>query len=130
MNSNLLSLKFWFNLRPGRLLPVYEKSLLIFGGIMLLAALFFFFLEKRYRKTIYSRFFSSLFSFAWVNLLVISFLLFFNYELVPFLSSRFWFFFWLAEMAVWFFFLLKSLTKIPERKRKLEEEKAFKKYLP
>ena len=57
-------------------------------------------------------------------------LTFFNYEMVPFLSARFWLLLWAAGMVVWLAFIIGLVVKIPQRKVLLEKEKEFKKYVP
>ena len=58
------------------------------------------------------------------------FLTFFNYEMVPFLSARFWFLLWGIGILVWLFFIYKMIIKIPQKKALLEKEREFKKYVP
>jgi len=127
--GNLLSLKFWLDMRPPQLLPMYEK---IFIGAIVFFIIFSFityFLGFK-KKGLYSPVWRNLYSFSLTNFFIGLFLFFFNYELVPFLSSRFWFLLWVVMMLVWLFFVLRALTKIPEKRRKLEEEKEYKKYIP
>ena len=127
--GNLLSLKFWFNLRPGALLPIYQKTFVIFVLALVVFFLFCRLLMAR-RKGLYTSFWRRLQSFSLANAFIGLILLFFNYELIPFLSARFWFFLWGALMLVWLVFIAKSLLKIPENKKKLEEEREYRKYIP
>ncbi|MDD5071274.1 MAG: hypothetical protein PHQ42_00895 [Patescibacteria group bacterium] len=127
--GNLLSLKFWFNLRPGALLPVYQKTFVIF--ILGLVVFYFFcrfFIGRK--KGLYTFFWRRLQSFSLANAIIGLVLLFFSYELIPFLSSRFWFLLWAIIMLVWLVFIVKSLLTIPDKKKKFEEEKEYKKYIP
>ena len=57
-------------------------------------------------------------------------LIFFNYEMVPFLSARFWLLLWAVSMLVWIFFIYRIVIKIPEKRERLEKEKEFKRYIP
>ena len=68
--------------------------------------------------------------FFTVNAVVGLMLLFFTYELVPILSARFFFLFWLIEMIIWLASIWKVYKKVPEIKKAKEEEKEFKKYIP
>ena len=128
--TNLLSLKFWLNLRPGLLSAAYLRSLIIFVIILASLTVIFGFIHLRNKKNLYSRFWSSLYYFNLTNTIIGLFLLFFNYEMVPFLSARFWFLLWGTEVLVWLVLLVKILFSIPKRRKQLAEEKQFKKYIP
>jgi len=127
--QNLLSLEFWISLRPGPLLPNYQK---IFIALIIILAICFFisWLAKKREKNLYIVFWKRLNSFSLVNCSFGLILLFFNYELVPFLSARFWFLLWGAGMAVWLFFIFKILKNIPQKRKKIANEKEYKKYIP
>jgi len=127
--GNLLSLKFWFNLRPGALLPIYQKTFVIFVLALIIFFLFCRLLTGR-KRGLYTSFWRRLQSFSLANAFIGLILLFFSYELIPFLSSRFWLLLWAALMLSWLVFVAKSLLAIPEKKKKLEEEKEYKKYIP
>lgn len=127
--GNLFKLNFWLDMRPPQLLPMYEKFFIGAIVILIIFSLVTYFFGFK-RKGLYSPVWRSLYSFSLSNFFIGLFLFFFNYELVPFLSSRFWFLLWAVLMLVWLFFIIKSLVKIPEKKKKLEEEKEYKKYIP
>ena len=58
-------------------------------------------------------------------------LLFFRYEIIPFLSWRFWYGLWAIGLAIWLGFILKFWFKdIPRRRKDLTEKARLKKYLP
>jgi hypothetical protein len=127
--QNLLSLNFWFNLKPGPLLPIYQQ---IFITIIIILAISFFILLiiKAKKVNLYNKFLEKLHSFSLINCFIGLILLFFNYELIPFLSSRFWFLLWGLGIIIWLFFIFKILKEIPERKKKILSEKEYKKYIP
>lgn len=127
--SNLFSFKFWFNARPGPLVSEYQRYLIIFVVILAILTAIFFVLSRR-KKNLYNRFWSGLYLFCLTNTITGVLLLWFIYESIPFLSSRFWFILWAGEIIVWLFFLAKRLIDIPKRRKQLEEEKQFKKYIP
>ena len=127
---NLLSLHFWFNLRPGSLTPFFAQSLNVFLFILLVATFVFKFLEKKNKKSLYLFLYINLFYFSISNLVIGGLIKFFNYELVPFFSSRFWFLLWALEIIIWLVFIIKSFKKIPEKRKKQEKEQEFKKYIP
>lgn len=128
--ENLLTLKFWFNPRPGLLIPLFARGFV--GAILALAALAFVFrlLQARDKKGIYAKIWQSLFKLCLTNAVIGLILLFFIRELIPVLSSRFWLLLWAAETVVWLVFIARAALKIPERKQKLEQEKEYKKYIP
>lgn len=128
--QNLLSLNFWFKLRPGLMLPIWQKVFIAFLVVLAIAAVGLFLAKKKNKNKLYSRFLDGFYSFSLTNLAIGMIFWFFNYEMVPFLSARFWFLFWGAEMAVWAFFMIKALVAVPKIKEQMEKEKEFKKYIP
>lgn len=127
--GNFLTLKFWFAVRPDSLTVSSQRVLLIFIGLLLLATIVIGIWNSR-NKNGYTKLFNNLYYFCLTNAIVGAFLLFFNYEMVPFLSSRFWYLFWAIGIIVWLYFIIKLLLKIPKRKAELEKEKEFKRYIP
>lgn len=128
--SNLLSLKFWFNLRPPMMMPIFQKAFFAFLVILAAAAITLYFIKKRNEKNLYNNFWNSLHNFSLTNFIIGVIIYFFNFEGAPFLSSRFWFLIWGAEMAAWLYFIIRAFLKIPEKKQQLEKNKEFKKYIP
>ncbi|NLZ74691.1 hypothetical protein GX917_02210 [Candidatus Falkowbacteria bacterium] len=126
--KNLLTWNFWFNLRPEPLIPTTQKifiiTLIAFAFIAFLIALF------KKRASIYRGFYKSLYSFFFINTVIGLTLFFFNYEMIPFFSARFWLALWFLTMLVWLFFILKKLKKIPLTKEENKKEEEIKKYLP
>ncbi|MDD4332633.1 MAG: hypothetical protein PHT51_00800 [Patescibacteria group bacterium] len=126
---NLLTLKYWFTLRPEAFLPVYLKAFIAL--IILFAVLFVvFWLLGKKKKALYANIFRRLSSFFASNFFIGLVILFFSYEMVVFLSARFWIMFWGIEMLVWLIAIIRKLKEIPERKKQLEKDKEFKKYIP
>lgn len=125
-------MQFWhlFNLRPGSLSPLALNGLIVVA--ISFAALVFFFgiLKSRQKRNIYHRVWRRAYSFGITNLIIALALLFFTYELVPFLSARFWFILWGAGIVVWLFFIARELVKIPKVKEEIAKERAYKKYIP
>ncbi len=128
--NNLLSLNFWLNVRPGQLMPQYLQYFIIFVVILAVLTIIFGLIQARNKKNLYGRFWSGLYYFCLTNTIISVFLLFFTYEAIPFLSARFWFLLWVVEILVWLFFLAKKLREVPKRKKWLDEEKQYKKYIP
>jgi len=126
--SNLLTLHYWFNLRPESLTPLAQK---LFIGLLLLfivLAIVVGFLKKK--SGLYRGFFKRLYIFCWGNFLIGLLFFFFNYEQVPFLGARFWLGLWIIVMLAWLVIILKKLKTIPEQKKQREQEKELQKYLP
>ncbi|MEA3463742.1 MAG: hypothetical protein U9R14_01560 [Patescibacteria group bacterium] len=128
--NNLLSLNLWFNPRPGQLMPQYQQYFVILTVILVITTIVIGFIQARNKKNLYSGFWSGLYYFCLTNAIISLFLLFFTYEAIPFLSARFWFLLWGAEILIWLFFLAKKLIEVPKRKKQLAEERQYKKYIP
>lgn len=126
--KNLLTLNYWFNLRPENLIPLAQNLFVTF--IIFLAVLALVIALIKRKGGIYRGFLNRLYTLALTNALVGLLLLFFNYELVPFFSARFWLGIWIIIMIVWLVAILKNLKSIPAKKKQLDEERARKKYLP
>jgi amino acid transporter len=127
--TNLLNYKYWLNLRPDSLAGSVQKYFIILVVLFLFFTLVFAFLKSK-NKNLYSRVLRKLYTFFLTNFIVSLFLLFFTYEMVPFLSSRFWFLLWAAGIIFWLYFIIKEFINIPKIKQELEKEKEFKKYIP
>ena len=126
--KNLLTWQFWFNLRPDQLMPIAQKSLFALFIILVVLTIVIAILKKK--SSIYRGFLKKLYNFCLSNSILALLFLFFNYEVIPFFSARFWLGLWALMMIIWLFFILKSLTKIGSQKKQLEKERELKKYLP
>jgi len=111
-------------------MPEYQQYFIIFIVVLAVATVVFGLLQARNKKNLYGRFWTGLYYFFLTNAIISAILLFFTYEAIPFLSARFWFLLWGAEVLVWLFFLVKKLRDISKRKKQLEEERKYKKYIP
>jgi uncharacterized membrane protein SirB2 len=126
--TNLLSWFFWFNLRPPSLLPIFNNIFIAWLLILLLIAVLSIYFKKK--KKIYKSFWKNLYNLSATNLIIGLFLFFFNYQQAPFLSARFWLIIWGLIIIIWLFFIIKNLKKIPKKRKEIEAEKEFNKYLP
>lgn len=127
--GNFFKISYWFNMNPGSLEP---KMLVAFVAFLLflLAAIFICgIIRKRHAGLMY-KIYDRLQGFAIGNLLIGLLYLFFTNQLIPVLSSRFWFLVWLIGMGVWLFFISKDIKKVPAMKKQREQEEEFKKYIP
>ncbi len=126
--NNLLTVEFWFNLNPGALIPLMQNLFISFIAILAVAAFLIAVIKRK--KSAYKGFFNRLYGFCLSNALIGLVLLFFNYEVVPFFSARFWLGLYAIEMLVWFIFIFKKLKEIPRKQKQIKAEKELKKYLP
>lgn len=130
--KNLLSIHFWFNVRPPQLTPL-SQYLLIGLVILFLGSAIFFFFKKRKKgtkKNFYLEIWRNLYTFCLTNAILGSLFLFFNYQMIPFFSSRFWYVVWFLVMVTWIFFIIKKLKTVPEKIKQAEQQEKYKKYLP
>lgn len=125
---NLLTFNFWFNLRPGSLSESF-RSFLIMLIIILLLATIILFIKKR-QKGFYRHLYGNLYDFSLINALIGFLMLFFNYELIPFFSARFWYILWLGIGAWWLFYVLQEIKLIKQRKKESVRKSDIEKYLP
>jgi Ca2+/Na+ antiporter len=126
--NNLLTLSFWFNLRPPSMLPFFNYTFIAILILFLILSVLAFYFKKR--KKIYKSFWLKFYDFSASNLIIGLFLWFFNWQEVPFLSARFWLILWALLIIVWLIFIYKHLKKIPINLQKIEEQQKFNQYIP
>jgi len=126
--QHLLSLSYWFNLRPETLSPLGQKLFSILLLLFLMAVILI--LATKNKSGLYRGFLKRISNFCVGNIIIGSILLFFNYEIIPFFSARFWLAIWGVIMAIWLYFIFKSLKKIKAIKNEKGRLDEFKKYLP
>lgn len=126
--NNLLTWQFWFNLKPEPLVPFAQKSLIALIIVLLILTIALAILKKK--GGIYRGFLKRLYNFSLSNTLLSLIVFFFNYEMIPFFSARFWLGLWILMMLIWLIFITKNLGKISIQKKELEHEQELKKYLP
>lgn len=126
--NNLINLSFWFDLRPPSLLPIFNYLFISF--IILLILLMISSYQLKNKKKAYKGVLISLYNFSFSNTIIGLFLLFFNYQRVPFLGARFWLLFWFLLIIIWLYYIYKKLKKVPEQREKLQAQEQYNKYLP
>lgn len=126
--SNLLTANYWFSVNPGPLVPNAFNILIGITIFFFVASIVFLFLKKK--KSLYRGVFTSLYNLSITGFIIGLVFLFFHYESLPFFTARFWLAIWVIVMAVWFFYIVKKMRKIPKRKEEIEKEKELKKYIP
>jgi hypothetical protein len=125
---NLLTTNFWFNNQPGALLSSSSKIFIALIILFFALAAAAYFLKSR--KGFYSRLWGKFGNFFVSHSLIGFVLWFFSTEQIPLLSARFWLLIWLVGAGVWLFFILRYSKTLPEKKRELQKEKEFQKYIP
>jgi uncharacterized protein YacL len=126
--KNLLTWKYWFTVNPEPLTALAFKVLIAIIVLLLLAAVVTAIYKRR--SGLYRGALKRTYNLAAVNFIIGLIILFFNYETVPFFSSRMWLGFWALEMIIWAIFIIKGLRAIPKKRKELEAAKELKKYLP
>ncbi len=126
--TNLLTLDFWFTLRPAPLIPFSQYLFIGFIALLVLFAIILIFIKMK--TGLYRGFFKRLYTFCLSNAVIGAIFFFFNYEIIPFFSARFWLGLWALVMIVWLALILKKLQAIPRQKKQQAADKELKKYLP
>lgn len=126
--NNLLTTSYWFALIPGSLEQKGKIFFLVLSFLFLLGAVIT--LIYRRRTKLFKRTLSRLYSFFAGNLVVTLVFFFFRYEVVPFLSARFWLGIWFIIMIVWFYFIMKSTKGLSQKKEQFKLMKEKEKYIP
>ncbi len=126
--SNLLTSSYWFSLIPG---PLGQKGQIFFiclSALLLVGAVVS--LVYRRKTKLFKKTFSRVYSFFAGNFVVALVFFFLRYEVVPFLSARFWLAIWFIIMAAWFYFILRSTKGLSEKKEQEKLRKEREKYIP
>lgn len=125
-----LTTKYWFGLNPGSLIPWAQKGLLFFSIILFGFAIFAKYFEANNISKIPKVVLRRLFSFFITNGIIGLVLLFFTYEHVTFLSSRFWFILWIVGMMLYLYNLNIKTKCSLKRKEQYKKNDERKKYIP
>ena len=126
--STLLTAQFWLNPSPGLMTLAMERLLLAVIAVFILVSIACLILKNR--KDFYKKLWIKLLTFFISNVIVGGALLFFNHEIIPFLSARAWYALWAIGMIVWAVFIILYAKKLPALKKQFALEKEFKKYIP
>jgi len=125
---NLLSIGYWTDLRP-RYFTAGTRSFIIAILVALVVLSIVTLIMKR-RGGFYKKVFSRLYSFFLANFIVAGFLFFFRFELVPFLSARFWAGIWIIASIIWAISIIKEARRVPEKIKASELDREKSKYIP
>jgi|WetSurMetagenome_2_1015567.scaffolds.fasta_scaffold00849_4 hypothetical protein len=126
--KNLLTLQFWLNGHPGPLTFLSSLALIILIVILLASAITFYFLKSK--RGFYGQLWGKLGNFSIANTLISSILFFFGKEEIPLLSARFWYLLYLAGIIVWLIFIIRYAKTLPAKKKELQKDREFQKYIP
>lgn len=107
-----------------------QKFFIAIVVLLAVEAIVFLVCKKNNVKSLYRKTWESLTTFGFTNAVIGALLLFFTYELIQFLSARFWFLVWFVEMAWWLVIIYKRMKAIPEIKENIENNKKLKQYIP
>lgn len=130
--EQLLSWNFWFNLRPGHLLPIFSNFLLGFSVFLFLLGGISYIKKrnKKRKKNVNLPFWRQLYYFSLTNGILGLMFFFFNYEMIPFFSSRFWYPVWGLVIVVWLYFIIQLWRTVPQKVKEKQEKDQFEEYLP
>lgn len=128
----------WFKLDylfTNYMAPVTGDVLKIAVGIYLtlfiLAIVASFLRKRKQTNSVYKKFYQKISSFLFTFSIVGLILLFFRYQLIPFLGMRGWTLIWWAVSIVWLVFVLKYLfVDLPKKRQEQLLKEEFEKYLP
>lgn len=110
--------------------PVFEKALIGMIIFFLIAGIFFYLVKRSKKYNIYNNIWSNLIGFGFANFAIGLVIWFFIYEMIPVLSSRFWFLLWGIEMVIWGFFIYSEYPKIKMKQESAKVKQEYKKYIP
>jgi len=99
---------------------------MIVGGVLF--SIITYWLKSR--GGFYRRLWGKCFNFLIANSLVALLLFFFDQELIPVFSARYWYLIWLVCAIAWLVFIVLHFKKMPAIKRELNADQLYKKYLP
>jgi len=110
---------------------VLKISVAIYLALFVLALICSWWRKRKSVNVLYKKFFQKtanfLFTFSIVGLL----LLFFRYQLIPYLGMRGWTMLWWLASIVWLVFVFKYLLiDLPKKKKEQQLKEEFEKYLP
>jgi len=128
--ANIFTLKMWFSFYPGPMQPVFLNIFIVLIALFFMATIITRFYYKKYKKTLYNRVWLSAYNFSLTGLILGLLWLFFVYEQVAFLSSRFWFLIWFLIHAIWLWSIYKKIKQMPEIKQQIKNRKEYQKYIP
>lgn len=130
--NQLFSLDFWFRLQPMSMTPIFIQVLFVFfTSFIILGAISTMVAkrkeEDRYMTRAYKQISSMFSTMGWLGLII----LFFSYEELYLIGSRFWFLVWGIGLLVWAIKIAKYIkVDVPELRESKKSKEEVNKYLP
>jgi len=130
--SVLLSKNFWLAAQPGTMTQPLAVGLLVIFSICLLAAIVLaIFMARRRALGPTARLWRKVQNLCSTFGIVGFVILFFFWQQVPYLSSRWWLLVWLVGVLIWLGFIGRfGFVDLPARQAELEKQREQAKYLP
>jgi len=129
--SRLLDLNFWFALRPAA--PSERTTIILaisFAVFLALGIVCGILAKSKKQNPPLVKLFRKLKKMFGTMAVIGFIILFFSYEQIYFMGSRFWFLAWFIGFVVWVVFIaLYALKKMPKEKDELEKKQKYLKYL-
>lgn len=128
MLKNLLSISYWFELIPGPLGKTGEIAFITLLLLFLLSSIVAMIYKRKgglYKKTL-----TRLYNFSISNFVIAVILLFLRYEVVPFLSARFWIALWFITAVIWLYVIFLPVKELKGKKEEEKRKKEINKYIP
>ena len=125
----ILTPYFWLSM-TGEMTSVSRYVLILLLIIFVGLLGYIKFTQSVWKKTPYRKIYQSTVGFLVVNIFVGSYLWLVTEQVIPVLSVRIWFVFWLLEIIFWIRGIHKDYIKIPEKKKNNEADRNLKKYIP
>lgn len=127
-----LSLSYWFDRTPESMeFVTLRLFFFLFLFLFLLGIVLRIQAKHRAKDRSQKKLFRSFSSVCFTASLLGFILLFFRYEETPFFGARFWFLLWVLMIILWVGFLLRYFFRIvPEKQKRLFEQRQREKYLP
>jgi amino acid transporter len=126
--ERFLSWRYWFNLRPEPLTDFTFKIFIVFLIVLIILSIYSYYSKSR--SGLKNGLWLKIFNFSFTNSLLGVMLLFFNYEIIPFFTARFFLALWAIGLLIWIFLIIKEFKKVPNNLEKNKRQKEFEKYLP
>jgi len=126
--NNLLTAHFWLDQFPEPLIPSMANTLIAVILVFIILTIIGIVISRR--RGFYAPLFKKITAFGITNSIFGALLFLFCQQMIPFLSARAWFALWAIGIIAWTYFIVRYANKLPAKKKQIEEELKFKKYLP
>ena len=125
------NLNHLFSLRPQAMTPRAVIILAVIFGLLIILALIDWFLIKKTKDALKIKGYRRLMHLK-ITMAILGFVyLFFAWQGVALLGSRFWLLIWLIVNLVWLFYIGQYLFKtVPKLRRDIDKKRKFEQYLP